>query len=77
MKTLLAAITNPRDYFLVHLLFETGLRLRHEDIQSWNNEIIIQPGCDAKSLQLSQQREYLCYQINLRMKHNLTFLNIC
>lgn len=49
VKELLNATTHPRDYFLVHLLFETGLRigqalrLRHEDIKSWDNVILIQP----------------------------------
>jgi len=46
-KALLAACTNSRDYFLLSLLHETGLRigqalaLRHEDIITWDNEIRI------------------------------------
>ncbi len=44
-KALLSACHNVRDYFLISLLYETGLRigqalaLRHEDIITWDNTI--------------------------------------
>lgn len=47
-QQILNACHNPRDVFLIVLLYETGLRigqalaLRHEDIVSWDNEIHIQ-----------------------------------
>jgi len=61
-KRLLAACTHDRDRFLLCLLYETGMRagqalgLRHEDVRSFDNKIIICPrqdnanGARAKTL---------------------------
>jgi len=49
VKILVDSCNRIRDKFLVLLLYETGMRigqalgLRHEDIHSWDNEIIITP----------------------------------
>ncbi len=48
-KALVRACNNKRDSFLLCLLYETGMRigqalgLRHEDIHSWDNEVLIVP----------------------------------
>ena len=45
VQALLDACVNKRDYFLIRLLYETGMRigqalgLHHKDIKSWDNEI--------------------------------------
>ena len=49
VKILVDSCNRIRDKFLILLLYETGMRigqalgLRHEDIHSWDNEIIITP----------------------------------
>ena len=64
VKELIDACANLRDKFLLSLLYETGIRigqalgLRHSDVHSWDNEILIIPrndnanGARAKSKDL-------------------------
>ncbi len=63
---LIGACHTLRDKFLVQLLYETGMRigqalgLRHEDIQTWDNEILVVPrndnvnGARAKTYELNK-----------------------
>ena len=52
VRTILASCKRLRDKLLITLLYETGMRigqalgLRHEDIRSWDNEILIVPRND-------------------------------
>lgn len=52
ISTVIASCNSLRDRFLISLLYESGMRigqalgLRHTDIKSWDNEIIIQPRND-------------------------------
>ncbi len=55
IKTIIYACKRLRDKFLISLLYESGMRigqalgLRHEDIHSWDNEIIINPRDDNEN----------------------------
>jgi len=60
--------TSLRDKFLISLLYETGLRigqalgLHHEDIKSWNNEIIICRRDDNENNAYSKsKKEYIVH----------------
>jgi len=60
-----------RDKFLVSLLHETGMRigqalgLHHEDIKSWNNEIIIRYRDDNENMAYSKSKnEYIVHVSN-------------
>lgn len=63
--------TSLRDKFLVSLLHETGMRigqalgLHHEDIKSWNNEIIIRYRDDNENMAYSKSKnEYIVHVSN-------------
>lgn len=63
IKKMLMACKHLRDKFLICLLYETGCRigqalgLRHEDIETFNNTIIIRPRLDNVNLARAKTQE--------------------
>ncbi len=65
VETVLNACSLKRDLFLLTLLYETGIRisqargLRHEDIHSWDNKILIIRRLDNSNNAISKDKEIL------------------